>query len=224
MSSSKGCPAICSVRANEGGTNEPLGPVTGTNQPSLRALIAPDCASLSLLPPPDEPHAVTMPAGFSTGHWGTLMPFVKACERSGPPPPRPRARPDRLLPPAARLPSEPLCRLGLAPTPVRADGSLGRDWATAMMSEWPTVSEGEAHRAMNEFVHQAGGGLAAYESKRSRADEEGTVSRLSPYLRFGQLSPRHLYHAVRQAGYDREVTKTFARRLHCVPRGLDAQT
>lgn len=51
-------------------------------------------------------------------------------------------------------------------------------------------------------------------SRRSRADEPGAVSRLSPYLRFGQLSARQLYHAVKHAGYARETTKTFARRLH----------
>ena len=59
-----------------------------------------------------------------------------------------------------------------------------------------------------------GGGLAGYESKRSRADEKGTVSTISPYLRWGQLSPRQLHHAVRRAGLEREATKTFGRRLH----------
>ena len=40
------------------------------------------------------------------------------------------------------------------------------------------------------------------------------MSSLSPYLRFGQLSPRSLYHAIRDSGLSREQTKTFSRRLH----------
>ena len=161
-----------------------------------------------------EPGAITMPAGFSGGHWGTLMPFVRACERSGPPPQPPRAAPERLLPPAKPPRSQSVSSLCLAPVPRRRDGTPGRDWAAAMMAHWPAVGETAAHAAMDEFVHKIGGGLAAYESRRSRADEPGAVSRLSPFLRFGQLSARQLYHAVRRSGYDREVTKTFARRLH----------
>ena len=85
-----------------------------------------------------------------------------------------------------------------------------------MLAHWE-VSEQAALEKMHAFVYSAPGsgrGLAAYETKRSRADEPGTVSSLSPYLRFGQLSPRTLYHAVRGAGLEREQVKTFSRRLH----------
>ena len=160
-----------------------------------------------------DPQAVTMQAGFSGGHWGTLMPFLRACERSGPPPPRPLPAPASLrAPPKPSRPiSAPLAALGLAAPPVHADGSSGRDWASEMLSHWD-VSEPAALSMMHAFVR--GGGLAGYESKRSRADERGTVSSLSPYLRFGQLSPRSLYHAIRDSGLSREQTKTFSRRLH----------
>ena len=40
------------------------------------------------------------------------------------------------------------------------------------------------------------------------------TSRLSVALRFGELSPRFLYWAIKDAGLPREATKTFARRLH----------
>jgi deoxyribodipyrimidine photolyase len=50
------------------------------------------------------------------------------------------------------------------------------------------VGEAAAVSAMLAFVR--GGGLAGYETRRSRADLPGTVSTLSPYLRFGQLSVR----------------------------------
>lgn len=160
-----------------------------------------------------EPTAVRLPGGFSGGHWGTLMPFVKACERSGPPPARPMQQPARLPLPPSWPRSHTLEGLGLAAPPVRPDGSRGTDWAAAIMTSggWITT-EAAAHEALSAFVD--GEGLRGYESRRSRADDPAAVSRLSPYLRFGQLSPRHLYHAVRDAPLDREASKTFARRLH----------
>jgi deoxyribodipyrimidine photo-lyase len=41
-------------------------------------------------------------------------------------------------------------------------------------------------------------GIAAYAEARDRPDVEGT-SRLSPYLHFGQISPRQVWHAVQNA-------------------------
>ena len=128
---------------------------------------------------------VAMPAGFHGGHWGTLMPFLKACERSAPPPARPLPPPAALRAPGAWPASAPLASLGLAAPPTRADGSRGHDWATPMLAHWD-VGEVAAAAMMRSFVR--GGGLAGYETKRSRADVPGTVSSLSPYLRFGQLS------------------------------------
>ena len=160
-----------------------------------------------------EPAAIRLPSGFSGGHWGTLMPFIKACERSVSPPARPLPPPARLVPPPAWPHSEALAALRLAAPPTRSDGSAGVDWGASIMAtgEW-AVNEEEAHRQMALFIE--GAGLRGYESQRSRADERGTVSRLSPYLRFGMLSPRHLYHAVRELRLEHEVTKTFERRLH----------
>eukprot|EP00965_Chrysotila_dentata_P223042 6193355-Pleurochrysis_carterae.AAC.1 len=134
-----------------------------------------------------EPHTVNLSGGFNGGHWGTLMPFLRACERQGPPPPLPLPPPTSLPPPAnwpASLALEGLC---LAPRPVRADGTAARDWATELLAYWD-VSEEKAREQMELFVHA--GGLQGYETRRSRADVKGTVSTLSPYLRFGQLSPR----------------------------------
>ena len=158
-----------------------------------------------------EPAAVHCPAGWQGGHWGTLMPFLRACERSGPPPTRPTERPVAMQPPCAWPASGALEDLRLAAPPVLSGGSVGRDWSAAMMAGWE-VSEAAAARAMADFV--GGGGLAGYEARRSRADEPSAVSRLSAFLRFGQLSPRALHFAVRDAGLPREQVKTFARRLH----------
>ncbi|CAM9979827.1 unnamed protein product, partial [Heterosigma akashiwo] len=66
-----------------------------------------------------------------------------------------------------------------------------------------------------------------YEAKRSRADLNPN-SMLSPYLRFGNLSPRTLHWGWQDLGLPRELTKTFGRRLfwrdlayyhlHCFPQ------
>ena len=158
-----------------------------------------------------EPHLVQLADGFHGGHWGTLMPFLKACERAGPPPATPAPAPSSLPAPKRWPRSEALSALQLAPLPLRAAGGSGRDWATALLSHW-SVSEGCAQSLLAEWVE--GDGLASYESRRSRADLTDSVSRLSPYLRFGQLSPRHVYHAVRSAGVSAVECKTFRRRLH----------
>jgi deoxyribodipyrimidine photolyase len=158
-----------------------------------------------------EHSEVQLSAGWSGGHWGTLMPFLKACERSASRPARPASPPTRLVPPSQWPHSSALACLGLAAPPVRADGGGGRDWGANVMQGW-VASETEAVRLMCLFVD--GDGLRGYESRRSRADVPEAVSRLSPYLRFGQLSARQLYHAVRDTGLARDQVKTFSRRLH----------
>ena len=102
-----------------------------------------------------EPAQVAMPAGFHGGHWGTLMPFLKACERSAPPPARPLPPPAAMRPPERWPASASLASLGLAAPRSRADGSHGRDWATPMLAHWD-VGEAAAVSAMSAFVR---GGL-----------------------------------------------------------------
>merc|ERR1719409_507872 len=64
--------------------------------------------------------------------------------------------------------------------------------------------------SLERFVHV---GLRHYESKRHLASEKTRyVARVSPYLRFGMLSPRAMYHELRVA-HCRDVSKTFWRRL-----------
>ena len=158
-----------------------------------------------------EPKGVSLPGGFHGGHWGTLMPFLKACERSGKPPARPAASPAKLCVPPKWPRCSTLSELELANRPVREDGKLGWDWGASVMKHW-IASEKEAVRRMHTFL--SGPGLRSYESRRSRADIADSVSTLSPYLRFGQLSVRQLYHAIRGTGMPREDIKTFSRRLH----------
>eukprot|EP01052_Picozoa_sp_SAG31_P044243 SAG31_NODE_7642_length_1632_cov_1.324853_2_plen_307_part_01 len=185
-----------------------------------------------------SPEKVLLHGGFNGGHWGTLMPFLRACEKTG--------LPARCL----RAPSaEDICipqglgtaveschvdDLGLAKMPRRSktkqlpaqinidSAKAGNqtekpdtvDWGAPIREMWP-AGEQEALQACERFVATK---MRCYERDRSRADlVDGNVaatSRLSINLRFGEISPRHLYWAIRDAGLPAESTKTFARRLH----------
>ena len=57
------------------------------------------------------------------------------------------------------------------------------------------ASEAEAHRRLEDFIHNRIGG---YANGRNRLDLDGT-SALSPYLRFGMLSAHHAWAAAREA-------------------------
>ncbi|WGS40840.1 DNA photolyase family protein [Burkholderia sp. JSH-S8] len=73
------------------------------------------------------------------------------------------------------------------------------DWAGGLRAAWPAPDEAGAHRQLDAFLASS---LAAYADARDRPDQPAT-SRLSPYLRFGNLSPRQVWHAARghaQAG------------------------
>ena len=59
----------------------------------------------------------------------------------------------------------------------------------------PEPGEVAAHAALERFVRDR---LATYKDGRDRLDVDGT-SRLSPYLRFGAISPREIHAAVRAA-------------------------
>jgi len=93
--------------------------------------------------------------------------------------------------------------------PVRADGTVV-DWGAGVVAAWPGgMGEAAGLAALEHFV--GGGGFASYEARRHLADGSG-VARISPYLHFGQLSPRHCAAAVARAG-GKAVSKTFWRRL-----------
>ena len=70
------------------------------------------------------------------------------------------------------------------------------------------ISEGAALNHLEEFISDK---LAIYESSRSLARGDA-VSKLSPYLHFGQISPRTVMARLEDAGA-RSVSKTFWRRL-----------
>jgi deoxyribodipyrimidine photolyase len=76
------------------------------------------------------------------------------------------------------------------------------DWSSGIRAAWD-ISEAGAEEAWAHFKRL---NLARYEEDASLTDDDATaVSRLSPYLRFGQISPRRLY---REMSVAEKKTKT----------------
>ena len=128
-----------------------------------------------------EPWDVQTQAG---GPFRVFTPFWRACraaEEPGDPLPAPRSLPAPSDWPA----SEPLAALELLPKIA---------WDAGLRAAW-TPGEAGARRALEAF---ADGALAGYAGDRDRPDVAGT-SRLSPHLHFGEIGPREVWHAVREA-------------------------
>lgn len=110
-----------------------------------------------------------------------FTPFYRAC-LALPSPERPRAA-VRDLPSPRRWPkSLKLDELQLQPR---------IDWAAGLRAAWSPGAKGAIDR-LDDFLQQ---GLAGYVEGRDRPGVEG-VSRLSPHLHYGEISPRRLWHAV----------------------------
>jgi deoxyribodipyrimidine photo-lyase len=81
------------------------------------------------------------------------------------------------------------------------------DWAGGLRDTW-SPGEASAQKQLKTFLKNA---VAGYASDRDRPDREGT-SRLSPHLRFGEISPRQVWHAARFAAaehpkFSRDIEK-----------------
>lgn len=132
-----------------------------------------------------EPWAVRTGAG---GPYKVFTPFWRAC-LNGTEPRLPLEAPQR-LPGAARdgageLPdSEPLTSWGLLP--------CRPDWSAGLAAIWMPGETG-AHGRLEDFLD---GPAAAYGTGRDIPGVEGT-SRLSPHLRFGEISPFRIWHELR---------------------------
>jgi deoxyribodipyrimidine photo-lyase len=100
-------------------------------------------------------------------------------------PAEPVAGPRKLTAVAARLKTLTIDQLGLLPS---------IDWAGTMRKTW-TPGEAGGRRRLDAFLAAPLGG---YGTERDRPDHEGT-SGLSPHLHFGEVSPRRVWHAVREA-------------------------
>ncbi len=74
------------------------------------------------------------------------------------------------------------------------------DWAGGLRDAW-TPGEASAHTLLAEFLEHR---IAGYATRRDRPDRDAT-SRLSPHLRFGEISPRQIWHAARFAAAERSA-------------------
>ncbi|MCU0231059.1 MAG: DNA photolyase family protein [Acidobacteria bacterium] len=128
-----------------------------------------------------EPWEVATGAGRP---YQVFTPFWRAFTARGEPD-APDPAPDAIPAPAAWPGSDPIDALALLPHV---------DWAGGLRAVW-TPGEAGARRQLEHF---AGGALADYADGRNRPDQEGS-SRLSPFLHFGEISPRQVWHAVRRA-------------------------
>jgi deoxyribodipyrimidine photolyase len=156
-----------------------------------------------------DPSMLKLAGGFNGGHWGTLMPFLKACRKQLGEPRRPIQRHETfallqgLKGPAAWPDSIPVDSLDLAAV-------AGKDrWDEPILERFP-ISEENALQTMNRFFSY---GFQRYEKDRSRADIDTSTSQLSAHLRLGTLSPNELYYKIEDSDMDYNERKTISRRL-----------
>ncbi|MCY4049451.1 MAG: deoxyribodipyrimidine photo-lyase [Hyphomicrobiales bacterium] len=83
--------------------------------------------------------------------------------------------------------------LGLLPT---------TDWHSGLDPHW-TIGEKSAHHRLKAFISK---GLPAYKDGRD-IPAKPYVSRLSPHLHFGEISPNRIWHAVRNMGDNEHVDR-----------------
>ena len=128
-----------------------------------------------------EPGTIATAAGTP---FRIFDPFWRACT-SLPPPAPPEPGPERLDSLVPGPASDSLEAWGLLPIP---------DWAQGLRSRWTPGEAGAAAR-LDAFLTEA---LVCYAEDRDRPGSLST-SRLSPHLHFGEIGPRQVWHAVREA-------------------------
>ena len=130
-----------------------------------------------------------------------FTPFWNNCLLT-PEPAGPAAKPKTITLPAKPIKSMPLESLNLEPK---------IDWAGGMRSCW-TPGEQGAQARLGQFTSSA---VMNYQNGRDRPDQDG-VSMISPHLHFGEISPRQIWHAVRDLrplGAQRQSADTYLREL-----------
>lgn len=138
----------------------------------------------------------------SGGFYKVFSPFWKACLASGEPA-KPLPEPDQIKAPEIWPTSEPLDHWELTPSKP--------DWAQGLRTEWQPGAAGAKAR-LDDFFNAAMGG---YAKGRDIPGTPGT-SKLSPHLRFGEISPRAVWHAAKAVAGARgweHSTEHFLREL-----------
>ncbi|KAH3779326.1 deoxyribodipyrimidine photo-lyase-like [Dreissena polymorpha] len=116
---------------------------------------------------------------------GSVTHFMEMCRQCSTSPIGLPIDPPECLPAGTYRPeSMPLEMLDLGKLPKRKDGTV-IDWAKIIRESWD-FSETGAWEALQLFLND---GVRRYEKESSRGDQLNTC-RISPYLHFGQISPR----------------------------------
>lgn len=110
-----------------------------------------------------------------------FTPFWKAC-LAAQQPPQPLEAPSHLTKPPVNLPSATIDSLGLLPK-IHWDSGISKMWSPGAQS---------AKRQLEAF---ANGKIIEYEEARDYPAVNG-VSKISPHLHFGEISPRMIWHAI----------------------------
>jgi deoxyribodipyrimidine photo-lyase len=130
------------------------------------------------------------------GPYKVFTPFWRSCQARLDAQPAPLRAPDRLTGPTRPPRSELLAVLGLLPR---------IPWDQGLLAAW-TPGEAGAHARLEEFCDEW---IAGYDEGRNRPDQPAS-SRLSPYLRFGEISPRQCLVAARNAVVDQPEARKSA--------------
>jgi deoxyribodipyrimidine photo-lyase len=134
----------------------------------------------------NEPWEVSSKAGSPMK---VFTPYWRAARERGepaPPTPAPMSLTGLTLPASTHVQPVSIASLGLKPT--------APDWAKEMAERW-TPGEAGARESLSLFLESS---VKGYGENRNRPDRRST-SRLSPHLRFGEISPRQIWHAARSA-------------------------
>ena len=164
----------------------PAAAVDATVESALtRDGIAVSTHKANLLYEPDEILGPSGPIKVYSAFWRKAL--------AAPPRRPPRAPPSQMPPPPDDVDGLALASLALAPT--------APDWADGLRRTW-TPGEIGARDRLSDFVEHR---LPGYAANRDRPAEPAT-SRLSPHLRFGEISPRRILAELGGAG-TRDATK-----------------
>jgi deoxyribodipyrimidine photo-lyase len=125
-----------------------------------------------------------------------FTPFWKHC-LTKPAPAAPLPAPRKMIAPKKLPESLALAALALEPK---------IKWAEGMRAAWSPGETG-AGAQLKKFLAAA---FATYSVDRNRPDLTGT-SRLSPHLHFGEISPRQIWHALRQHADAQKISETVWR-------------
>ncbi len=125
-----------------------------------------------------------------------FTPFWKHC-LTKPAPAAPLPAPEKIVAPKKWPAMEPLAALELEPK---------IKWAEGICAAWSPGETGAASQLKN-FLAAA---FANYTVDRDRPDLTGT-SRLSPHLHFGEITPRQIWHAVREHAEAKQIPEMIWR-------------